>query len=847
MKLTGLMALLLMIGFGHAAEFNTGQLIVESGHKDELAADEGYLLFAVVAGKDYDRIAFKSSDSLGGYVWFKGAEMGRNHALIKLKAGTYYLEKFDDVYGFTYYAKFLGEQRITFDIKPGVVNYPGTWFLDHKKLGRYSYRYFIELQNQSSYEYPFFATNLKALTGGAPFEYTGNQHDQYLTHLIARVEEHQRLDFADLLVDVKPEQSQPVVFSRRMQSIDQAVINYPDIDDYLSASNQINGGVNKQGQFVLLATEIKDQTIIAIADLEQFAVQAILDEQLSRERQLTELQWIDDDTIHYEITLPHTTENHLAHLTFDESGQLQGVTHMQLPISGQVIAPVKSRDNELFFTANKRGNPGKPLQLYLLDVSNKRSIRKSFRKPHKATNQLENAIQYLIDDQDTVRAAITVSWEKDEADRTFNYWFFDASGQWQKINTIHQDDQPFRLSHLSADGRYFYVLTDRFSDKTAIHRYSTRDLSHAGVFYEHPEHDITGLEFAGENKDLIGYRYTEEGLIKVNYFDQNDDRLTAVQSAVTGMNLYVSEEIKSSGQLLIYGKGTSSEGAWFVYQPNTSSLVKLFDINPEYEQLPKGRFHHIRARNKGFDIEGYLITPDGPAFTDYPLVVLPHGGPVGVRDYAYNDAVQHFFAAQGIATLKVNYRGSTGFGKEFEEAGHQQWGDQIEQDIHAVVLQTLAEHPVNPNKICSMGSSYGGYSAVMLTVLHPDVYRCAVSWAGVMDLPLLFSSQKLKRDEALKTRMQEMVGDPGLVLQQMIEKSPVYLAEKMSRPMLLLQGMRDFTVEYEHAMRMQQMARLHDLDLELVLFPDEGHAFSHADVKIQMVGLSLAFIQEQLK
>jgi len=227
----------------------------------------------------------------------------------------------------------------------------------------------------------------------------------------------------------------------------------------------------------------------------------------------------------------------------------------------------------------------------------------------------------------------------------------------------------------------------------------------------------------------------------------------------------------------------------------------------------------------------------------YPLVVIPHGGPIGIRDYANNDEMQHFFASQGIATLKVNYRGSGGFGKKFEELGKGQWGEKIEQDIHTVVQHVKEKYAIDAGKICALGGSYGGYSALMLTYLHPETYQCAVSVAGVMDLPLMFTSKDLSRDQEFFDIFADIVGDPRDNLTDLVKKSPLYLVDQIKRPFLIFQGMKDTIVRPEQALRMQQMLQMQDSDNQVIFFKDEGHSFKHINNEILYLAQALDFIK----
>ena len=246
----------------------------------------------------------------------------------------------------------------------------------------------------------------------------------------------------------------------------------------------------------------------------------------------------------------------------------------------------------------------------------------------------------------------------------------------------------------------------------------------------------------------------------------------------------------------------------------------------------------------GFEIEGYLTLPESDEIL--PLLVAPHGGPIGVRDTNHFDYEAQYFAALGMAVLRPNYRGSSGFGQQFEIAGRGEWGRGIEDDIDLLVDQTLATHPINADRICVHGISYGGYSAMMNIIRRPDRYRCASSLAGPTDLPLMFSSSDWSQDEKLVSKMKVILGDPNTHLASLKEVSPLYQARKLTRPLFLAHGEYDRRVDIEHLYRLEKVMNLLGAPVETMILP-QGHSFlMRSDSRAYYRELS-AFLIEQLE
>src|SRR5690554_1497508 len=140
----------------------------------------------------------------------------------------------------------------------------------------------------------------------------------------------------------------------------------------------------------------------------------------------------------------------------------------------------------------------------------------------------------------------------------------------------------------------------------------------------------------------------------------------------------------------------------------------------------------------GLEMEAFLTIPHGDV--DRPLVVLPHGGPIGIADTLHFDPEVQFIASLGYAVLRVNFRGSAGYGRAFREAGHGNLGTLIEDDIDAAIRHVLERYSLDAERMCVVGSSYGGYSALVAAVRWPERFRCVVSIAGVSDRALMFTA-----------------------------------------------------------------------------------------------------------
>ncbi|MFC3195175.1 alpha/beta hydrolase family protein [Marinicella sediminis] len=849
-RICSLLMLLLLSQQALSLKFNQNELLILKGSDPELADDEGYLFLSVESNQHFTTVILDHVDS-GKRMRFSDMQQGENHALVKLKAGKYYWKSLRGyiMWGLSW-IRFDKDEHV-FEVKPGVINYPGTWLAEVKFSSSLSGSFSLKSTNKATLEWPYFKQHYQQYTGQTPLVFSGHANDpyfQYLPGIIAQqdFESITALDYREI-----DKQQSPIKVFDIMQGVDQAKNMFPKLADYLDTNRQVSGEINPQGDWILLSSLQDKMTLIEVVNINTFKSYVVFKESLPDRARISSLRWIDNDSFIYDLDYEKYSFSHVMHLSTNQNAELVGAEVLEIPIAGKLLDPLIDQENKMFF-ANFRlssVNNNDINGLYFVDTSSTKSIKKSFKKTYKKTRKFNTVIDWLTDQTGYVRSAIEVEYDKKNEQVSFHHWFLPdkTTDDWVRIRTSHSDDDVPLPVKLSADETFFYAFTDAFGDKVSVHKYSTKDYSHIGPFIEDPYVDIESLIEDPSSREIIGYTHLENGWSQRKFLQENNDLIRQLRKQNPDLQMFVRQHIKAKELMLIYAYTQYSKGAWYLYQKNTQTVSKLLDENPVYENLPKGDNHAISVQvEDGIEVEGFLVVPSIKGEHKPPLVVIPHGGPIGVRDTAANDETQHFLASKGIASLKVNYRGSSGYGKEFIELGKQQWGEKIESDIHAVVLEAIEQYALDSNKVCAMGSSYGGYSAVMLTILYPDVYLCAISLHGVMDLPLLFGNQSLNKNDKFFEELAKIVGDPRTEMEKLMKKSPFYLADKISRPIKLFQGLKDNRVTVEHALRMQQMFTLFDMEADLTVLMNEGHSLKYLNSNIHFITETMKFLDKHL-
>lgn len=286
---------------------------------------------------------------------------------------------------------------------------------------------------------------------------------------------------------------------------------------------------------------------------------------------------------------------------------------------------------------------------------------------------------------------------------------------------------------------------------------------------------------------------------------------------------------KDYKQMLISVSSDNSASETYFFNRDTKQLIHQYTPRPrlkEVEQYLASMEPVSYKSSDGLEIPGYLTVPFGAEKKNLPLVVLVHGGPKGPRDYwGYNSYAQ-ILANRGYAVLQPNFRASGGYGKSFLNAGDREWGKKMQDDITWGVKHFIAEGVADKDRVAIMGGSYGGYATLAGLAFTPDVYACGVDIVGPSNLFTLLESIPAYW-ESFRKSLYEMTGDPDTEEGKKLitEASPLFSADKITKPLLIIQGANDPRVKQAESDQIVVSMRDSGKDVEYILADDEGHGF----------------------
>ncbi|HZZ27850.1 MAG TPA: S9 family peptidase [Pirellulales bacterium] len=457
---------------------------------------------------------------------------------------------------------------------------------------------------------------------------------------------------------------------------------------------------------------------------------------------------------------------------------------------------------------------------------------------------------FVVDEDYKVRFA-----EKMTPDGGTLYQEPDGKGGWKDFLKIGKDDnETTSLAGFNKAGDVLYLIDSRKSDTGEL---KTIDLKTGAekVIATGTQGEIDGV-MSHPTENTIQAVATVYDRTKWQFFDKEvEDDFHRLQKLGEGDN-----DIKIVSTTLDDRKWLAAllpdDGPvrYYLYDRDTKQPKFLFAIRPELADLPLQKMHSVIIPTRdGLKMVAYLTLPPGsdPKHTGRPSQPLPmvldvHGGP-NARDEWGMNAEHQLWANRGYVVLSVNYRGSTGFGKKFFNAGNREWAGKMHTDLLDAVDWTVKEKIADPKKVAILGGSYGGYATLVGLTFTPDVFACGIDEVGPSNLNTLIESIPKYWEPAiedLKNRIGDFTTKEGKKF--LWERSPLSKVDQIKRPLLIGQGQNDPRVNVREAEQIVKAMQAKKLPVTYVLFPDEGHGFARPENEMAFNAVSEAFLAKIL-
>jgi dipeptidyl aminopeptidase/acylaminoacyl peptidase len=444
------------------------------------------------------------------------------------------------------------------------------------------------------------------------------------------------------------------------------------------------------------------------------------------------------------------------------------------------------------------------------------------------------ATNWVFDRQGEVRVAQVARNGRDRL-----YLREGSSSEWTLVSDVDELSMNV-MEPLFIEGEHsLIVATHAGRDTTGLYSYDLhkRKLDPEPLMAQ-DRYDAGSIETDRRTHSVVGVHLNTDRPTSVWFTAHLADVQRAVDSALPSgrFNTLLCGRCESSLFYLVYSRSDRQPGEYHVYDPKARTLARLGERRPWIDEATQGRrsMHWINARD-GQPLPVVVTHPPGRSEKEaLPALLIVHGGPWTQGADRRWDAEAQFFASRGYRVIEPSFRGTLGLGWKHFQASWKQWGLAMQDDLADALAWAVAQGMVDPQRACIYGGSYGGYAALMGPISHPDAYRCAISFAGVTDIDLMYSSTVGDiTDQAKRYSMPVLIGDRKADAELLLRASPIRRVAEIKVPVLLVQGTLDRRVPREHANAFEATARKAGVVIDRVDYNDAGHGWgepgNHAD------------------
>jgi dipeptidyl aminopeptidase/acylaminoacyl peptidase len=420
----------------------------------------------------------------------------------------------------------------------------------------------------------------------------------------------------------------------------------------------------------------------------------------------------------------------------------------------------------------------------------------------------------------------------------------DEQAEWKKLISWDPDDSlnsgPIGFSK---DGRFIYLKDSRGVNAGRLVKMEI-DTGRTEVIVEDPQYDVNTVVIHPDTYEIQMVSFTKARTEWVILDPSIREDIEAISNLHPGDFFLINRDHADTTWLIGFTVDTGAV-PFYAFDRKTRKGTFLFYHRPDLNDYTLAPMEPIsfKARD-GMTIHGYITFPPGKERKNLPMVLNVHGGPWARDTWGYNPEAQ-WLANRGYICLQVNFRGSTGYGKDFLNAGDREWGAKMHDDLVDAVHWAVEQGFADPKKVAIYGGSYGGYAALVGATFTPDLFRCAIDVVGPSNLITLIKTIPPYWSTFLAT-FYKRVGNPETEEEFLKSRSPLFKVDQIKIPILIAQGANDPRVKQSESEQIVAAMKSKGIDYEYLLFPDEGHGFAKPENRIKFYAAAEKFLARHL-
>lgn len=500
-----------------------------------------------------------------------------------------------------------------------------------------------------------------------------------------------------------------------------------------------------------------------------------------------------------------------------------------------IYAVPRSEPDVIYIGLNDRDKSWHDLYKLNLSTGNRTLVRQN--------SETERITEYIFDWNDNLRLAVRAN-----EDGSNDILRVDKD-KLEKIYTTSVFETAYPVG-FNKDNSKVYLITNQGDDRNFMQLVLFDPVTLKEEFIESDplkRVDIENVLISEKSREIVFTTYVDD---KERYYwkDKSFEKdYELIKKELPGKEVYFSNSTDDENIWLVSAYSDVDPGAAYLFDRTTRKLTFQYRPRPGIPVNDLANMTPIRYKSSdGLEIPAYLTIPKGVEAKNLPVIVMPHGGPWSRDTWGYSSYIQ-FLANRGYAVLSPNFRASTGYGKKFLNAGNNEWGQKMQDDITWGVKYLIEQGIADPKNIGIMGGSYGGYATLAGLAFTPDVYKCGVSIVGPSNLITLLNSIP-PYWESIRTVFHQRMGNPNTPegKAQLERQSPLNSANKIIAPLLVVQGANDPRVNIHESDQIVVALRERGAPVEYIVAPDEGHGFSRPVNNMAMLAAAEKFLARHL-
>lgn len=418
-------------------------------------------------------------------------------------------------------------------------------------------------------------------------------------------------------------------------------------------------------------------------------------------------------------------------------------------------------------------------------------------------------------------------------------------GKWKMVSRSQDDGKRINVLGVGKDGTVFATSDDRKAP--AAFGVLDPQTSAFKSLHQDPVADPSGYVYAADRESILGV-VTEAGKPVVTMIDTTSPDAVLYKSlsaAFPGQFVNFSSATEDGGQIIVSVRSDRNPGELYLYDRGTGQARFLMKSRQwlDAKKMAEVRPITLKARD-GLELHGYLTIPNGKELKNLPMIVNPHGGPIGPRDNWGFSVDTQLLANRGYLVLQVNFRGSGGYGLAFQDKGHRQWGGAMQDDLTDATRWAIEQGYADGKRICVYGGSYGGYASFMGAAKEPDLYQCAFGYVGVYDMHMMYKKGDIPERESGRRFLERTISNDDATLDAI---SPSTLAARIKVPVFLAAGARDPRAPPEQTEAMRDaLIKAGNPPVETIIQSGEMHGFYDEKANLNLYTKMLAFFEKNI-